>query len=68
VQTKNRIGNLSKITAGDCRMLDDLMTKYSRYEHSQPGEAPVPLPNPDELKTDLEGLKGWREEFVARAG
>jgi len=66
VMTKNKIGKLSKITSEDCRKFDDLMTKYSRYEHSQPGEAPVPLPTPDELKTDLEGLKAWREEFVVR--
>lgn len=67
VMTKNKVGKLSKITPDDCRKFDDLMTKYSRYEHSQPGEAPVPLPTPDELKTDLEGLKAWRDEFATRA-
>jgi len=67
VMTKNKIDKLPKITPEDCRMFDDLMTKYSRYEHSQPGEAPVPLPLPDELKKDLEKLKRWRGDFVARS-
>lgn len=65
VMTKKMCG-LSKITAQDCQTLDELMTKYCRYEHSQPSEAPVPLPTPEELKKDLEELKAWREEFANR--
>jgi hypothetical protein len=42
------------------------MTKYSRYEHSQPAEAPVTLPEPDELETDFNGLKQWQTEFKDR--
>jgi hypothetical protein len=38
-------------------MIDELMTKYSRYEHSQPNEAPVPLPEPDEIADDLTRLQ-----------
>ena len=67
VMTKNKIGKLSKITHEDCWKFDDWMMKYSRYEHSQPGEAPVSLPPLEELKADLEGLKAWREEFANRA-
>jgi energy-coupling factor transporter ATP-binding protein EcfA2 len=44
VQTMGKIGNLAKISPEDCRLFDDLMTKYSRYEHSQPLEAPVRIP------------------------
>jgi hypothetical protein len=29
------------------------MTKYSRYEHSQSDEAPIPLPLPQEIEDDL---------------
>lgn len=56
VQTKNRIYALSRITAEDCTFVDDLMTKYSRYEHSQSEEAPVELPKPDELENDLKSI------------
>jgi energy-coupling factor transporter ATP-binding protein EcfA2 len=68
VNTMGKIGKLAHITEADCRYFDEMMTKYSRYEHSQPGEAPVPLPSPDELKVDLEGLKSWHKEFTARVG
>ncbi len=46
--------------------LADLMTKYSRYEHSQSNEAPVSLPAPDDLQSDLENLKNWRDDFYKR--
>ena len=66
VITKNKLNNLSHITAEDCKLFDDLMTKYSRYEHSQPNEAPVSLPTPDELMRDMETLRDWRKAFVER--
>ena len=66
VNTKGKLDKLARITAEDCKLFDDLMTKYSRYEHSQPNEAPVAPPAPDELKTDMEALRDWRTVFVAR--
>lgn len=53
VQTKNKIEHLAKITVEDCMFIDKLMTSYSRYEHSQPDEAPVELPMPEEIEKDL---------------
>jgi hypothetical protein len=47
-------------------MIDELMTKYSRYEHSQPDEAPVPLPEPDDIAADLTRLQVWLKEFSER--
>lgn len=41
INTKGRIAALSAITAEDCSLIDEYMTKYSQYEHSQPDEAPV---------------------------
>lgn len=67
VNTIGKIGKLAHISEADCIYFDEMMTKYSRYEHSQPGEAPVELPLPDEFKADFEGLKSWREDFIARA-
>ena len=66
VNTMGKIEKLALITAEDCKFFDDMMTKYSRYEHSQPGEAPVQLPLPDELQQDFNALKSWRDEFVKR--
>ncbi len=66
INTMGKIGNLAKISEADCKYFDDLMTKYSRYEHSQPLEAPVQLPEPDELETDFNELKNWQAEFKKR--
>ncbi|MDC7239595.1 MAG: AAA family ATPase [Spirochaetales bacterium] len=66
VQTMGKIGNLAKISPDDCKLFDDLMTKYSRYEHSQPAESPVPLPDPSELEEDFELLKSWADSFKKR--
>jgi energy-coupling factor transporter ATP-binding protein EcfA2 len=66
INTMGKIGNLAKISEADCKYFDDLMTKYSRYEHSQSLEAPVPLPEPDELEADFTALKKWQEDFKSR--
>jgi energy-coupling factor transporter ATP-binding protein EcfA2 len=64
--TKNKIHELSKIAAADCQYFDDLMTKYSKYEHSQPPEAPVSLPQPEELEKDIKKALAWVDEFKKR--
>ena len=66
VNTKGRIGALSKISEEDCNFIDDFMTKYSRYEHSQSEEAPIPLPPPDEIEQDLKAIKLFIEEIRSR--
>lgn len=66
VNTQGKLEKLAHITADDCKFFDDMMTKYSRYEHSQPNDAPVALPMPDELKMDMEILKNWLEEYKTR--
>lgn len=53
VNTNAKIHALAKITKEDCSFVDEYMTKYSRYEHSQPDEAPVQLATPDEIESDL---------------
>jgi len=67
ITTQGKLDKLARITAEDCKFFEDLMTKYSRYEHSQPNEAPVAPPTPDELKTDMEALQDWRTAFVVRS-
>ena len=66
VQTKNKIHNLARINADDCKLLDDYMTEYSKYEHSQPYETPVPMPEPDKIESDLKNIITWLNDFKAR--
>jgi len=66
VQTDGRIAQLGKIQPGDCRLVEEMMTKYSRYEHSQSAEAPVTLPAPDEIAADITTLQTWLKEFTDR--
>ena len=66
LQTNGRINSLSKIQVADCKLIEEMMTKYSRYEHSQPKEAPVALPEPDEITTDLNVLQEWLKTFTER--
>jgi energy-coupling factor transporter ATP-binding protein EcfA2 len=67
VTTEGRLGLLSSITSEDCKLIDDMMTKYSRYEHSQSSEVPTFIPEESELRKDLEALKGWRASFKRRS-
>tara|TARA_R100001143_G_scaffold63512_2_gene71151 strand:- start:4726 stop:5301 length:576 start_codon:yes stop_codon:yes gene_type:complete len=66
VQTDNKILNLSKITNEDCELFDNLMTKYSKYEHSQSRETPLNMPDPNDLETDFQILKTWHDDYIQR--
>ncbi|MDI9335657.1 MAG: AAA family ATPase [Gammaproteobacteria bacterium] len=58
-----KLRELAKLTPTDCDFLDSLMTKYSKFAHSQPSEQPVDLPKLDEILEDMKLLKEWREEY-----
>ncbi len=66
ITTDNRLGGLAHIKMKDCKFIDDLMTKYSSYEHSQSQEMPVFIPEEPELRTDIEALRNWRLDLVER--
>ncbi len=66
VTTDGKLIALSAITHADCACLDTLMTKYSSYEHSQSTETPAFIPDEPELRADIETLKQWRTDFLAR--
>ncbi|WP_217390172.1 AAA family ATPase [Deefgea piscis] len=66
ITTDNRMGVLAKIEHADCQFIDNLMTKYSCYEHSQSQEVPNFIPEEPELRKDIESLKVWRTEFKTR--
>lgn len=66
VNTQGKIQNLTKITSADCALIEELMSTYSRFEHSQSNEAPVDIPPPDELSEDINRLIVWYGEFNKR--
>jgi len=66
INTQGKLAKLSNIKPEDCAFLDEMMTKYSRYEHSQSMEAPVEFPLPDELDDDVAKIKNWRDDFEVR--
>lgn len=66
VNTKGKVENLAKVNVDDCAMINKFMTKYSYYEHSQPIEAPIEIPRPDDIKQDIEELLSWIDEFCKR--
>jgi hypothetical protein len=66
IHTQNKVERLAKITTTDCQLVEEMMTKYSSHEHSQSAEAPVDLPNPDELKIDIQKMLDWHDEFSKR--
>jgi len=66
INTQGKIQSLAKIKPRDCDLIEELMSKYSRYEHSQSSEAPVVLPVPDELAEDIRRLIAWHGEFTKR--
>ena len=67
LQTQGRIGALAKIASKDCALIDDLMTRYSVFEHSQSDELPATRPDFAEIQTDVAKLTAWIDEFSKRA-
>ncbi|MGH8417879.1 MAG: AAA family ATPase [Pseudomonas sp.] len=66
VMTKGLIRQLSNITQKDCDLIDDLMTRYSVYEHSQSDDLPAVPPELDQLESDMKLLSDWMGEYSKR--
>ena len=66
VNTKGKVDKLTKIKKEDCDLINDYMTRYSCYEHSQPSESPIEIPRPEELEKDVGNLLTWLTEFNSR--
>lgn len=67
IQTQ-QIGKIADITAEDCRVVEAAMTKCSKWltGHDQAAAARAPVPEPAELKADIEGLEKWAAEIRKR--
>ena len=66
VTTDGRLSQLQGILPAECAVIDDLMTRYSCFEHSQSHENPIVIPEAPDLKVDIERLKQWRQELNDR--
>lgn len=66
VQTKNKIAKLALVTPEDCQLVDEMMSKYSGFVHSQAQEAPAKVPSAEVLKEDVTKVKTWLDEFDQR--
>ena len=66
VTTQGKLHKVARVQPADCQLIEEMMTKYSRYVHAQPGESPVTLPGSDELEGDLARLREWLAEFSVR--
>ena len=66
IMTQGIVKKISKITAEDCILIDDMMTKYSFIEHSQPADSPPIEIDIGELCQDIEKMKQWIREFNGR--
>ncbi|MBK4724341.1 AAA family ATPase [Pantoea agglomerans] len=66
VMTGNKLMSLTHINSTDCQYIENLMSRYSVFEHSQPDELPDKLPDVDLIEQDLNELIQWIDNFEAR--
>ncbi|MBE5937212.1 MAG: hypothetical protein E7265_04185 [Lachnospiraceae bacterium] len=66
IQTHGRIMWLSEITQSDCKIIDDMMTKYSYYDHSMADETPLQEFSLEEIERDVDKLITWLTEVNSR--
>ncbi len=66
VTTQGKLHKVARVQPADCELIEEMMTKYSRYVHAQPGESPVSLPEAAEMEADLARLIEWLAEFSKR--
>jgi ABC-type thiamine transport system ATPase subunit len=66
VQTKNKIAKLALVKPEDCQLIDEMMSKYSGFVHSQAQEAPAKVPEAAVLQEDVTRVKTWLEGFEQR--
>ena len=61
-----KLTRLYAITQEDITLFHNMMSKYSCYEHSQPIETPISLPDIADLEADLVAMEEWAKEYDKR--
>jgi len=62
-----KVRSLAVIDQDDVRLLDQLMTRYSAFEHSQTADTRAPLPSIDQVERDVDILDQWARDFHKKA-
>ncbi len=58
-----RLKYLYVVTQSDIDLFNNMMTKYSAYEHSQSTERPVEMPDLGDIESDVDALITWCDDF-----
>lgn len=61
-----KIRYLKIIESKDVDFIEKMMTKYSYFEHSQPSEKPIELPDLECLEKDVNDLIDWGNDYKKR--
>ena len=61
-----RLKYLYVVSHNDIDLFNNMMTKYSAYEHSQSTERPVEIPELSDIETDVNILISWCDDFGKR--
>lgn len=61
-----KLPRLYAMTQEDITLFDDMMTKYSYQEHSQPVEAPINLPDIADIEADVKKMQDWAKAYSNR--
>lgn len=63
IMTNGKVLKLPLLSPEDVRIIDDMMTKYSFAEHSQPIDSPPIQIDTSELKTDIQMMLSWIKSY-----
>ena len=63
IRTSNLVMKLPAIEEKDCKIVDDMMTKYSFIEHSQPSDALILQYSLEEIEADIQAFIDWISEY-----
>lgn len=67
INTQGKLHKVAKVTNEDCVFIDDLMTRYSVFEHAQSEEMPSSALELEVFEADVTSLQRWIAEFGSRA-
>lgn len=65
IHTK-QLRHISDITKEDIRIVERSMTKCSRFAHDEATAINDPIPDPEEIQSDIDTLKEWRKAIMDR--
>lgn len=66
INTQGKLHKVAKVTNEDCVFIDDLMTRYSVFEHAQSDEKSSSTLELDVFEADAVALQKWIAEFGSR--